>query len=72
MPWLHVEGNHLVNQSGTPVTVRGVNIEGWNWDWSSGTLAHERRAIPEATGTPRNGWSENVILTSVASGPIKR
>src|SRR5206468_4210065 len=31
LPWLHVQGNKIVDASGKTVILRGVNIEHWNW-----------------------------------------
>ncbi len=75
LPWLHVEGNKIVNESGDIVVLRGVNIENREWIWgSSQSIDFERRAIPIATRSPADGdgWGANVILIAVASGPINR
>lgn len=71
--WLHVEGNKLVNESGSTVVLRGVNIENREWIWRSNpNIDYERRAVVEATEAPPDGWGANVILLAVASGPVNR
>ena len=71
--WLQVEGNKIVNSSGKPVILRGVNIENREWEWStSPTIEYERRAIPAATAAPPQGWGANLVVLAVASGPINR
>lgn len=71
--WLRVAGNKIVNAGGTPVILRGVNIENREWVWNSNQSIHfEQRAIPEATAPPPDGWGANIVLLAVASGPINR
>lgn len=71
--WLHVEGNKLVNESGSTVILRGVNIENREWIWRSNpNIDYERRAVVEATEAPPEGWGANAILLAVASGPVNR
>ena len=75
LPWLHVEGNRVVDESGDTFIMRGVNIENREWIWSyQQTIDYERSAIPKVTRAPddEDGWGANVILLAVASGPINR
>jgi len=73
LDWLSVQGNQIVDETGNPVVLRGVNIENREWVWSSTqSIDFERGAIPVATGFPDSGWGANVVLLAVASGPINR
>ena len=73
--WLRVEGNRIVDESGTPIMLRGANIENWQWIWAetedkTSVIEFERRAIPELTGSPPDGWGANIIHLDVAAKPI--
>lgn len=74
LPWLHVEGNQIKDESGRTVLLRGVNIENREWMWASGpSINYERKAIPKVTGVPSaGGWGGNVVLLAVSSGPVNR
>jgi hypothetical protein len=73
LPWLHAEGNRLLDERGFPVRLRGVNIESREWQWySRPNIDFERWAIPLATGKTGEGWGANIVTLAVASGPINR
>src|SRR5439155_18764364 len=73
LPWLQAQGNKIVDETGTTVTLRGVNIEHWNWVYSSSpNISYEQVAIPKATGGSPGGWNANVVLLAIASGPVNR
>ncbi|MCH7626145.1 MAG: cellulase family glycosylhydrolase, partial [Chloroflexi bacterium] len=71
--WLSVNGNRIVGEDGTPVILRGVNLENREWEWASlRTLKFERTAIPVVAGEPPFGWGANLISIAIASGPVNR
>ncbi|GEM_PF-1856562 len=73
LPWLKVEGNRLVNETGQTVVLRGANVENREWVWaSSKSIDYERRAIPKLTGDAPGGWEGNLVLLAFASGPVNR
>jgi hypothetical protein len=75
LEWLHIEGNKIINESGDVVTLRGANVENWQWSWDSELplteiLSYELSAIPVLTSSSLGGWSANVIHIDVAAKPI--
>ena len=73
--WLHVEGNRLIDESGSTVLLRGANVENWQWIWDGvenklDAIEFERRGIPILTGSSPTGWGANIIHLDVAAEPI--
>ena len=71
--WLRTDVNRIVDESGQPVRLHGVNLENREWLWPYGpSIAYELEAIPLLTAPPPDGWGANLIVLAIASSPVNR
>ena len=73
LQWLRTSSNRIVDEEGTQIILRGVNIErrSFIWDFVQ-SVDYELRAIPVATGGGPEGWGANVVKLYFSSGPVLR
>lgn len=73
LQWLRTSSNRIIDEEGTPIILRGVNIErrSFIWDFVQ-SVDYELRAIPVATGGGPEGWGANVVKLYFSSGPVLR
>ncbi len=53
VPWLRAEGSCIVDEQGTPVVLRGVNLGGW--------LVEEMWMMPFKTDPPKKSYFQPIV-----------